>query len=236
MHFIAAVILEDMRDLTKTLAPFQKNNMGNVPKQYMQFVSVYKECEERYEKTSEKIKTKYPTLKEYIENCYRYKYDESQKDYGYWENPNARWDYWLLCEKDSMARYQCEKMPDGYCKIKDFKKIMNCEELYNKAIRTWEIVVEGQPLKDGEEKPFWCEKEYYINSFKTKERFLIEMGTPYTYAFIYEGKWYEKGSIDWLASNVSTEDIIYLYVEKFMQIINDPKNQELYIAFVDCHI
>lgn len=233
--FVMAVILEDMRDLTKTLATLKENNMINVPKQYVQFVSVYKECEERYKKESEEIKTKYPTLDEYIKDKCGYEYDESRKDYGYWEKLNVRWDNWLLCGKDSMERFECEEMPHGYCKIKDFNKEIDWEE-YNKAIRIWEIVVERQPLKDGEEKPIWCKKELLIKYFGTKEHYAIVRAARYTFAFVYEGKWYAKGSADWLGSNVPSEDIIYLYVEKFMQIINDPKNQELYIALVCWHI
>ena len=38
------------------------------------------------------FKELYPTFKEYMEEYIQSSFDEEQQDYGYWENPNAKWD------------------------------------------------------------------------------------------------------------------------------------------------
>ena len=187
-------------------------------------------------KKKKKQKIKYPTLKDYIEKYCGYEYDETQKDYGYWKNPNAKWDYWGLCELGTLTRYQNEKMPRGFCKIKDYEKKIN-QKIYKESLRFWEIVVEEKPLKKGEEKPFnFYKKEYYFKRYGTKENFAIINATPHTFAFVYNGEWYEKGSMGWWGIENTTKNSEELYLEKFKQIINEPSNQDLYIAIVDCHI
>lgn len=235
-HFNVAVILKDINDLEKVLAPYQENCDGDCPKKYLKFYSVLEECKKDYEKEKEATKINYPTLKDYIEKYCLYEYDESQKDYGYWENPNAKWDYWQLCELGSLARYQNKKIPSGFCKIKDFGKKIN-QKIYKELLRFWEIVVEEQPLKESEEKPLnYYKKEYYFKRYGTKENFARINATPHTFAFVYNGEWYEKVSVHWFGIDDSTKDSEELYLEKFKQIINEPSNQDLYIAIVDCHI
>jgi len=56
----------------KILAPYQENNMGDCPQEYLQF---------------------YPAEKEYEDE---YKPCGPNGERGYWENPNARWDWWQL--------------------------------------------------------------------------------------------------------------------------------------------
>ena len=48
-HFAAAVILKDINDLESALAPYQENNMGDCPKEYLEFHSTREENKERYE-------------------------------------------------------------------------------------------------------------------------------------------------------------------------------------------
>lgn len=56
-HYTVGVILENtngdneklQKDLEKALAPFQENNMGDCPKEYMEFHSVTQEEKENYE-------------------------------------------------------------------------------------------------------------------------------------------------------------------------------------------
>lgn len=38
------------------------------------------------------IKEVYPDFEDYLENYCGYSYDEDHKAYGYWHNPNAKWD------------------------------------------------------------------------------------------------------------------------------------------------
>lgn len=235
-HFAVAVILKDINDLEKVLAPYQENNMGDCPKEYMEFFSVTEKCKEEYAKENEATKIKYPILKEYIERCWGYEYDVEKKDFGYWENPNAKWDYWVLCAKGKLARYKDAKMPLGYCKLNEFDKAFN-NVAYKKALRFWELVVEEQPLKEGEQKPFnFYRKEYYIERFGTKEEYAKIEATPHYWAYVLDGKWYEKGTMGWFGFGSDTKSSEAAYLEQWLEAINNPKYQDYYIAVVDCHI
>ena len=293
-HFAVAVILKDINDLESALAPYQENNMGDCPKEYLEFHSTREENKERYEtytrtmyreegilyrddedifkkeipfedKDNEIYKgfgketnyskrkcyifdhTGYEEIKipftviwnsfdEFLKDYCQDEWDEEAQDYGYWENPNAKWDYWSLCAENEWARYKNNDMPLGYCKVRDFKKDFNVQE-YNEAIRFWQIVVEGQPLKEGEEKPFnLYTPKYYYENYGTKEEYAKIEATPHYFAFVLDGKWYEKGKVGWFGMNNVTKSSTTVYLEKWKEVINDPKYQDYYIAVVDCHI
>ena len=63
----------------------------------------------------------YHTLKEYVEDCEgKDCWDDEMKAYGYWENPNAKWDYYSLCELHNYSRWQDATIDKAFCKVKDF--------------------------------------------------------------------------------------------------------------------
>lgn len=128
-------------------------------------------------------------------------------------------------------------MPLGYCKLKDFDKGLN-KERYDYAIRFWEINVEGQPLKDGEKENDYFtifKPKEYIEEYGNKKIYAKIQATPY-WSFILNGEWYEKGKMDWFAAHDATKSSAELYLDKWNEVINDPKYQDYYIAIVECHI
>lgn len=48
-HFKVAVVVKHESDVERLLAPFQENNMGDCPKEYLEFYSQQKEVEQEYE-------------------------------------------------------------------------------------------------------------------------------------------------------------------------------------------
>jgi hypothetical protein len=92
-HFTVLVIGDNPE---AQLEPYQENNMGDCPKEYMTFNDI--EANERadYLAADKDIKKKYPTFEEYIEDYVGYKKDEKTGKYGYWSNPNAKWDWYTL--------------------------------------------------------------------------------------------------------------------------------------------
>lgn len=73
-HFTVMVIGENPE---KQLAPFQENNMGDCPKEFLEWISV----EDDYE-----------TIDEAVEDGYKLKNGVP----GYLENPNRKWDWYQL--------------------------------------------------------------------------------------------------------------------------------------------
>lgn len=237
MHFITAVIVDEpkLSLVEEALEPYQEDYTDDCPSKYKKFHSVYEKCKNRYDKENEATKTAYPTLKKYIEEVCGYEYDKKMKDYGYWENPNGKWDYYNICPQGTFERYKPATEDNAFVQIKDFSKCYNAIDKYEDYIRFWEIVVEGKPLKEGEVEPFnLYSKEYYIENYRDKDNFATLNVAAHCWAFIFDGNWYERGEMNILGGYVTKESIIE-YIRIWKRVINDPKNQNKYIAIVNCH-
>lgn len=129
------------------LAPYQENNMGDCPKEFMEFHDVTDEVKEdwedkevecvrlpdgevvfawdrrfkkpkmvqnadgemvehpfdevtfipdEYEQVKLPMKEVYDSFEAYVDEWHGYKFDEEQQAYGYWENPNKKWDWYQI--------------------------------------------------------------------------------------------------------------------------------------------
>lgn len=124
-HFSVAILTKgkpSIEDIEDILAPYQENNMDDCPKEYLEFCD-YEDCRPQYENdtttayqlfdgsivkhpTEEQkdgateitipFKELYNTFEQYLEEYVGARYDEEKKQYGYWENPNAKWDWWVI--------------------------------------------------------------------------------------------------------------------------------------------
>lgn len=93
-HFTCMVFGENAE---KQLAPFQENNMDDCPDIHLKFNDeteyVEKEWAEEDQETKDEYNNDFDT---YAEDYHGYKKDEETGKYGYWENPNAKWDWYQL--------------------------------------------------------------------------------------------------------------------------------------------
>ena len=48
-HFSVAVFQDGSRTVEELMAPYQENNMGDCPEQYLRFLSATESCREEYE-------------------------------------------------------------------------------------------------------------------------------------------------------------------------------------------
>jgi hypothetical protein len=134
-HFVVLVV---GKDIEAQLAPFQENNMGDCPKEYLEFEDKEDEMLEEYntgtiemieladgsrhDKSDQQFlkpggkpfaheyvypeghkvvavpfKEKYPTFEDYAARwCGHEERDEEMDRYGYWQNPNSKWDWFEL--------------------------------------------------------------------------------------------------------------------------------------------
>jgi len=180
-------------------------------------------------------------------------------------NPNSKWDWHVIggrWKNKILVQEDCkdyvigesswfnqderiEEVPKGYrwcdgAKVSDiqFEKI---EELsnqsYEKELRFWEIVVDGDELKEGEEQPHNLYKvEYYLKRYKDKETYAKLSSSFKTYALLCDGIWYEKGEMGWFGCDNATLNSELAYLDKFNEVISNPINQDKYFIIVDCHI
>lgn len=83
----SAIALENM------LAPYQENNMGDCPEEYLEF----NDCTEEVNKGwAEADQSEYDDFEDYVDNYFGYKWHSEHNAYGYYENPNSKWDWYTV--------------------------------------------------------------------------------------------------------------------------------------------
>ena len=95
-HFTVLVIGEDWE---KQLAKFQENNMEDCPEEYLKFFEPEENYLEEYETGNSEgvlFKEKYETFDDFMKDWTGYSKDPKSGEYGYWENPNAQWDWYSV--------------------------------------------------------------------------------------------------------------------------------------------
>jgi hypothetical protein len=78
-HFTVMVVGEDAQE---QLAPYQENNMGDCPKEYLKYMCWVNDREKMEFDSEEEAK--------------RVLQDQYNPDESYWENPNRKWDWYQL--------------------------------------------------------------------------------------------------------------------------------------------
>lgn len=128
-HFSVMVVGEDIEGL---MAPFQENNMGDCPEEFLEFIE-----EESFEEEWEKNKEEDQTKEEYaLDMCY----EVVDGKYGYYSNPNSFWDYYTIGGRYSKSLVL--KGNEGYTD-QAYKKDIDIEkmeaDLFNEAINFYDF-------------------------------------------------------------------------------------------------
>lgn len=165
-HFTVLVIGENPED---QLAPYQENNMGDCPEEYLEFEDRTDEVKDEWEKEDEETKSKYKDFDSYATGYHGYQANDGR--YGYWHNPNTKWDWYKLGGrwsgffklkegadgKAGSPGLMTAPAEDGYAdavmkKDIDFKSMM--DEASKKAGETYDLVhkiIEGcEPIQSWE--------------------------------------------------------------------------------------
>lgn len=109
------------------------------------------------------------------------------------------------------------------------------QKAYDKAIRFWEVEVDGEPAKEGEDFFNMWKPEYYIEQYETKEKYATDQAELGTFAMILpDGKWMEKGEMGWWGIDGSTSESRQEYKQSFKEMLETKPDH--YITIVDCHI
>lgn len=190
-----------------------------------------------YEKVDIKFTELYSTFEEYMADYHGY--DERDPDtgkYGYWENPNAKWDWWQIGGRYSNWFETKDGRKVSDCKVRDMDRTPD-EAAREKALRFWEIVVEGSPMRPGEEKPFnFYTPSYYLEQYGTKEEYAAEQAGDAPWAFITpDGVWHEKGEMGWFAAHDANQDTRRTFNAAWEEAIAATAPDD-WVVLVDCHI
>lgn len=235
-HFTVAVFTrtDDSDELDALLAPY---NECTEDEECMVFRSADESNDEIHAKYEEE-KEKFKDFEDFLLYYYGYRVNEETGEYGYTCNPNAKWDWWQVGGRwgDML------KMKDGsgsvngaWVKDIDFTPVQTA---YNKALRFWEVVVEGKEILPHENRDDFChffKPQYYISYYGTKKDYAESCANFSTYAFLTEdGEWVGKGEMGWFGLGTDNGDSAREYQKKLNQYIAD--HPELYLTIVDCHI
>lgn len=160
------------------------------------------------------LKTVYPVFENFMENWVGSHIDPETGKWGYWENPNAKWDWYtiggrwmgsLLVKEDNEGeigrpgtfKNEVPNTPRGYkwvdvCKISDVQwdkmfEISKFELLKNEAEDgdIWDILTEKIKIDERKKLNYgWYKPEYYIDRYGTKENYIKSVSSFGTYAVI----------------------------------------------------
>lgn len=179
-------------------------------------------------------------------------------------NPKAKWDWYtiggryrdrlkmlsteLVTKGDTMDEYVgslYRESIDGFGDIArkgdvDWEAIHGNKKDYDKAIRFWEMKVEGaEPITDEEKDELkwdWYKDGYYEERYKTKETYAKCCANFTMWAVVKDGVWYEKGDMGWWGMSGESDDEAVDWDLNFYNRFIEPLDDNELITVVDCHI
>jgi len=122
----------------------------------------------------------------------------------------------------------------------DWSKCHQTKEKYSKEIRFWEMKVNGDHPVNKEEveelKWDWYKKEFYLDRYKTAKIF-AECESNFTvWAYVKNGKWFEKGEMGWFGLSGESDEEAVLWELGFYDNVIKPLPEETLLTIFDCHI
>lgn len=225
-HFTVGVLTKDGgKSIDELLAPFQENNMGDCPREYMEF-NIADESEEELLDEYEGMKDEYETFELFLLNQYGYTKHELSGEIGYWENPNAKWDWYEVGGRWSgmLLTKNGEYWDSAKLKDIDWEKMKELKEA--KYTATWENEPEGI-------------HRYFAGILEddTKESYVKRMCEFSTFAIITtDGIWYEEGMMGWFGMSSSTNEDVRSWSEAYFDKFIKDEDPETILTIVDCHI
>jgi len=245
--------------IREMLLPYQENNMGDCDKKYMVFYDATNEFEEfknrvvdskeyiAKEKPESIGKTYFEFFGDECEEYFDHRKDPETGKYGYWENPNAKWDWYSIGGRWSglipvHASYS-ENCVADYCPV----KFLNIEKL-NKdteiAIEkfwlsyemkgediNWQLtdILTQMGLMDSNGNvKYFSKQDIYDN-----HRGHFEFGT---FAVLDDSGWKEQGKMGWFGISSDTADDRRNWSKSYMENFILNENPETTLVVVDCHI
>jgi hypothetical protein len=196
----------------------------------------------------------YPTFEEFAQGQQERK-DGVTGKYGYWENPNAKWDWWVIGGRWSKFLTNKNGEQVDYCKASDldieyldaevdekidnfWKKYqlyldhkqgkLNREELDSEEIFAIYDVPQTLRMLGIDE-----EDEVQLGYLKTFHRYYWEFGT---FAVLDKSGWQEKGEMGWFGCSSTTPEGSREWDRSYMEVHIKYEDPETTLVIVDCHV
>lgn len=299
-HFAVAVISDGTKTIEELLAPYQENNMGDCPKEYLEFNNVEEEYRQQYEnggatyvfmpdgrrlfpwdeefrvdgsfgfgsETHEvpehleqrliPYKETFVTFDDYMREWCDYEKDPETGEYGYWENPNAKWDWWL-CGGRWRAQVRasegdCAPYPkynfggettweeatdyplEHFDQAKLGDMIWDRDETEEKRLNDqWRAWVDGEEVEGVDDPPPLA--VIRTKQYGDRETYVLCNSTMWWRAVITpDGKWHEVGEMGWRGMSSESGGELVEWARAFKERFIDPYPPEYVLTVIDCHI
>lgn len=214
-HFAVAVILPrtmpgEERSILGTvyeqLLPYMENSCEEPP---LEFMSFYED-----------------------EDC---DVDERTGQRGYWQNPNARWDWFKIGGRFSGTLRLKDGSRASFAKIRDIDTSRN-EEEYRTACAFWDYKLNGADKPtDIHELDIW-KPEFYLERFGDRETF-ARFRSEFLFRAVVtpDRKWHEVGKMGWWCITDDTREDIVDWLDHYRERFVTPYVDHMLVV-VDCHI
>ena len=240
-HFNVAVLSHSPEDVEELLAPFCEDPSSD---DYLEIVPANESIEEIRAQYEQKRKNG-EDFASFVSRYYGYTYNEELNECGYLCNPNAKWDWYeiggrwsdMLRLKPSIKGDHGKRRTCNQARLRDVDLSID-QAAHDQAIRFWEVVVEGDALREHENAETFqtfYRKEYYINRFGDKQAFAMDTTSFSVWAFVSpDGEWHEIGEMGWFSMHNATRESRRTFADELKAALEaDP---DLWLTIVDCHI
>lgn len=184
--------------------------------------------------------------------------DETTGRKGYWHNPNAKWDWFVLGGRfrawlklkdgktGERAPFNSYDKPFDYppgcydrAPAADIDQSRD-EAAYKRALRCWEVVVEGAEQTEAEKDDFmlhFYKPEYYLQRYDNKEFYAEHVSSSVPFAYITaDGEWRAPGHMGWFGCDDVTYTALTEYVKGYREYLKTAAEQGLTVSVMDLHI
>lgn len=184
-----------------------------------------------YPKDSEIVtvpyKVFYTTLEEYMYQYHGVRRDEYTGKFGYWQNPDAKWDWYS--ENGGRWYKQAEKIFGEGNNSGTKSDIIWDEEHEAEVARIWY----EENIEVDDPNPL----HVFNAGNMTKEQY-VEANRHLSFRSVVtpDGVWHEVGKMGWFGASSESDDELVEWNSKFYERFIEPLGESDVITIVDCHI
>lgn len=202
-------------------------------------------------------KETFTTFDDYMREWCGYEQDPEKGAYGYWENPNKKWDWWMVggrfraevralhgeCAPYPAGTFSAPSWedaddypPDHFDHAKLGDMIWDRDEVAAKrADDQWRSWFEGEEV-EGVKKAHPL-ASYHAKKYGDRATYVLCESTMWWRAVVTpDGKWHEVGEMGWFACSSESDEELVEWAKTFKERFIDPYPPEYTLTVVDCHI
>lgn len=171
----------------------------------------------------------YKDVGEYAKDYEGYTIDPEKGEYGYWHNPNSKWDWYQMGGRFSDRLLFKDGVEGNSCLVKH----LDWEGMKANRIKKAEIWWQNWLNSDSYRKGHTSDYEYDVHNGETKEEYIKRHSTLF-YDIVVDREWYSIGEHGWWG--VLNEEKEYSDWQSECDRIISKLDPNEWISVVDCHV